>query len=333
MKAELPILLVMWLLAFTWTVGSAWGQPPGFANRGSVGPLAAQGGPLPGLASVTPSAAETNAALPPPPQGQVLLEAAIRELENRQSVSAKINQQVNLFGKQLQGDGTYLEQRPGRDHLMRLELRIVLGDEVSNLVQVCDGRYLWIYRKLLDDGTLSQIDVARVVHAMQEVQAAASRGGLGMLPGLGGLPRLLRGLYAAFDFQVAEKGRLEQLPVWILRGQWKPAQLAKIFPEQAQALQQGKPANWKKAPEHLPDSVIVLLGQNDLFPYRTEYYRKLGPKERKRDDQAIRALVSMDLFQVTFNVPIDPNRFVYNPGNAKVVDQTTNFIEALRGKE
>lgn len=333
MKAELPILFLGWLWAFAWTAGLASGQPPGVANRGSAGPLAAQSGPVPGLAGVIPSAEGTNAALPPPPQGRMLLEAAIRELENRQSVSAKIRQEADLFGKHLVGSGIYLEQRPGRDHLMRLELRIQVGDEVTSLVQVCDGRYLWIYRKLLDDGTLSQIDVARALHAMQETQTAAPSGRMGMLPGLGGLPRLLRSLYASFDFQAAEKGRLDQLPVWILRGQWKPAPLAKIFPEQAQALQQGKPANWKKAPEHLPDSVIVLLGQNDLFPYRTEYHRKLGPKERKRDDQASRALVSMDLFQVSFNLPIDPNRFVYNPGNAKVVDQTANFIEGLRGKE
>ena len=324
-----------WLLAVAWIAAAACAQPAG-PSIPPFGTAAVQVVPPVGSAAAPPAAAAaaaSHAVLSPPTQGQILLETAIRTLESRNSVSARIRQTIDLFGNKLVGSGIYEEVRPGRDQLIRLELRTQLGDQVSSLLQVCDGHYLWTYRRLLDDGALSRIDVGRAIRAVQTAEPAPKRAEMGILPGLGGLPRLVRGLYGSFLFVTAEKGQLEQSPVWLLTGQWKPQRLAKILPDQKDAIQQGRPPKLEKLPPHLPDQVLVFLGQTDLFPYRIEYRRTIPPRKGSPQPSASRPIVTVDLFDVRLNMPIDPGRFLYNPGNVKFSDQTDSFIKSFRGDE
>ncbi len=266
----------------------------------------------------------TSAATVNAESGKALLEAAVRTLEAHNSVSAKIRQEVNLFGKRLFGSGSYWEQRQGPNHLLRLELKIQLGDQTSSLLQVCDGRFLWTKCKLPDKEELGRIDVARARQALEQAGKIPGQGNLGVLPGLGGVPRMLRGLYAAFDFTSAQPGRWgkHKRPVWRLEGRWKPEQLVKLLPDQKQTIQAGNFPDLSKLPEHLPDHVVLLLGQEARFPYRIEY--------RRTDGCATRVMVAMDLYDVDINVPIDPNRFVYNPGDLKYSDETDRFLESLK---
>jgi hypothetical protein len=270
----------------------------------------------------------------PPRQAESLLTAAIGTLETRESVTAQIRHEVDLFDKHLVGLGVYLEQRPGRDHLLRLEMRIQLGDNSSSLVQVCDGHYLWTYQNMASEVKLSRIDVIRVLRTLQRKEDAAKQGKMGVLPGIGGLPKLLRGLDAAFDFDSAEQGRWGQrkLPVWRLEGQWKRRQLVKLLPQQKDAIEKGAPPDLSKLAEHLPDHVVVLLGQEDLFPYRVEYRRMLPKKPGQPGERASRALVTMDLFEVTINAPLDARQFSYSPGDTEVADQTDAFLASLDAK-
>jgi hypothetical protein len=323
---------------------------------------------------------EPKADSAPRPQAQEILQAAMRTLESRDCVSARILQQVELFDKQLVGSGVYLQQRVGTDQLLhvqealplapfagrggdayqppvqeapplapfagrgagdegswdrlliRLELRIQIGDQQSSLLQILSpptpaGHYLWTYCKLPDEERLSRVDLVRAARALDKAQPTPGLGTEGMLSGLGGLPRLLRGLQAAFDFSSAEQGHFGRLPVWRLQGQWKPDRLAKILPDQKAAIEAGRPPDLVKLPEHLPDRVVLMLGQDDLFPYRIEYRRGIPLKAGGRDDS--RALVTMELFDVKLNVPIDRNRFIYNRGTTDFSDQTESFISSL----
>jgi len=261
--------------------------------------------------------------------GQELLKHAILTLENRPSVSARIRQSVDLFGHKPVGSGVYLEQRSEGKPLFRLEMRMQLGSEPSSLLHVCDGRHLWQYRKIREAETLSRIDVGRVAEALEESGKLHEIAKVGYWPGLGGLPRLLRGLYAAFDFTSVEETRLaDQIPVWRLRGEWKQARLAKLLPEEDLA-ETGKPVDFSRLPPHLPDHVLVFLGKTDEFPYRIEYRRRAPNGHQTENDSGGRAVVTVELHQVDFNAPIHPTRFLYNPGDLEYSDDTDHFIKSL----
>jgi hypothetical protein len=151
------------------------------------------------------------------------------------------------------------------------------------------------------------------------------------LPGLGGLPRLLRGLDAAFDFTAAEAGTWgrQKRAVWRLEGTWKRDRLAWMLPAQKAAMEAGKAPDLSKLPEHLPDRVVLYLGQDDMFPYRVEYHRRKADED---EDTPARPLVVMELYDVALNVPISRSHFTYSPGNAEFTDQTEAYIKALGGK-
>ena len=327
---KLPILTLIWAL----TVGAltyhpCWGKMQAEANRADSS-TPGRATPDPGSKDVTSLPQKTTASAPAPLDPRALLETAVRTLESRDAIAAQIRHEVDLFNKRLAGFGSYLEQRRGRAHLIRLELRIQLGDHTSSLLQICDGRFLWTYRKLQGSAKLGRVDVARANRALDKVGKTSDGGSSGRmegLPSLGGLPRLLRGLNDSFDFTLAEPGRWgkQGRPVWKLHGQWKTEQLAKILPDQEAAIRRGSAADLSKLPSHLPDHVILLLGQEDHFPYRIEY--------RRSDDRQSRALVTMELFDVYYPGSIDPRRFTYNPGDLEYSDQTESYLESLGVKE
>ena len=219
--------------------------------------------------------------------------------------------------------------------MIRLELSTQIGDQVSSFLQVCDGKCLWTYRKLFDETTLTRVDAVRAMRVLQAMAAAPGRDPAATLPGLGGLSRLLRGLDANFCFTTAELGRVKQpvkyLPVWKLEGGWRPAQLVRLLPQQKAAIEQGKPVDTTRLSKHLPDRVVLLLGQEDLFPYRIEYRRQVDKKEASEGEET-RSLVTMELYEVNLNALAEPTRFLYNPGSMEPEDQTESFLLSLGGE-
>jgi hypothetical protein len=268
-------------------------------------------------------------------QPQAILQLAVRTLESRGSISATIHQHVNLFGKQLSGSGSYWEVRQPGVPLVRLELRIQIGDQVSSLLQVCDGRTFWVYRNLSDKVTLGKIDAVRAMRGLQKAAEMPNRNAAMMLPGLGGLSRLLRGLDANFQFASAQWGNLEKTPggFWRLEGGWRPEQLVRLLPKQRDAIVQGKPVDLTRLAEHLPDRVVLYLREGDLFPYRLEYHRAAAKKDHPAEADQDRAIVTMDLRDVVLNAAIEPARFLYSPGSFDPLDQTESFLQALGVKD
>jgi len=388
MAARFPIFPTLWIFTAGLLSAGGCGRPTGVAggSPAAVSPEKPPTSPDTAAKEFTASrpqstsSQEPKADSAPRPQAREILQAAVRTLDSRDCVSARILQQVDLFDKQLVGSGVYLQQRVGTDQLLhvreplplaplagrgggaylppvqeapplpplggrgaggerswdrlliRLELRTQIGDQQSSLLQILSpptpaGHYLWTYCKLPDEERLSRVDLVRAAQALDKAQHTPGLGTEGMLSGLGGLPRLLRGLQAAFDFSSAEQGHFGRLPVWRLQGQWKPDRLAKILPDQKAAIEAGRPPDLVKLPEHLPDRVVLMLGQDDLFPYRIEYRRGIPEKAGGRNDS--RALVTMELFDVKLNVPIDRNRFIYNRGSTDFSDQTESFISSL----
>ena len=303
-------------------------------NKGARLPILTIGGLLvAGLALLAPGAqAQTsqpadNTRL----AAQELFGQAILALETRRSISAKIGYDVDLFDHKPVGSGLYQEERSDRGLRLRLEVRFQLAGQPGSLLHVCDGQYLWMYEKLGDRESLTRIDVQRVQEALGDSGNLDKISRVGWWPGLGGLPRLLRGLHAAFDFTTLEETRLGQppLPVWRLRGEWKPEKLAELLPDQKGNLKKGKPVDLAKLPAHLPDQVVVFLGKNDAFPYRIEYRRRESSEAAGEGGPEDRAIVTIKLHWVALNAAIHPTNFLYSPGDLSIVDGTGQFLKSL----
>jgi hypothetical protein len=260
------------------------------------------------------------------------VEQAIHALESRRSVSARIRQRVDLFGHKPVGSGTYFEQRVENEPYprFRLSLRVRLGEQSSTLLQICDGRRSWTYGELDGSETLSRIDVDRVQRVLEEKGDAGRLSVMGKWPGLGGLPRLLRGLHANFKFTPVGQTRLsDQLTAWTLRGEWNREMLTKLLPGQKEAIDQGKPPDWSRLPEHLADHVVLYLGTADRFPYRIEYRRRDPDRKEGPSGPQSKAIGTLEFRQVDLAASIPPGRFDYQPGDVEWTDQTDRFLEDL----
>jgi hypothetical protein len=273
------------------------------------------------------------AAGPPglPDRASIALGSAIAELERHETISARLRFRVDVMGERLTGSGNYL-QGPWQYRLLRLEANVQAGDQLCGLQQVCDGQRLWTRRQVFDNPQLSYIEIAPVLAALAKAPAADATTLTSDL-GLGGLPRLLRSLERSFDFTGVEEGMRGTLPMLLLRGQWKPEMLARLLPDQAQAIQAGQAANVTLLPAQVPDQVALYLGRDDLFPYCVEYLRTERAIPQGREAQFVgqaRPLLVLELFEVRLNPTLDSLQFVFNPGDLKARDATDDYLKALR---
>ena len=139
----------------------------------------------------------------------------------------------------------------------------------------------------------------------------------------------MRSLNATFDFSSVVADQLDGLPVWKLGGGWKPAQLDRIF--QTEAGKKGRPPDLTRLPRHLPDSVVLYLGQEDCFPFRIDYLRSVPRSPPRR-------LMGLEFFELNFNGPIDSGQFLFTPPvphekgkELGIEDITERFIGDLGG--
>jgi hypothetical protein len=256
------------------------------------------------------------------PKPQMLLDRAVRAVESRRFISAQIKQQGELFGHQITGVGQYYELRQGQIPRIRLELTVEVGSVPTSLMQVCNGRTLWTYQKLPNGETLSKLDAVRAIAALEQAAAKQPRTAVSSSPGLGGLGRLMRGLNSQFEFTSVVAEQLDGLPVWKLSGGWKPAQLARLLPNQKDAIEKGRTPDLTRLPAHLPDSVTLYLGQEDCFPFRIDYLRSVPKASPRR-------LMGLEFFNLNFNGPIDSSQFLFTPGNVNITDRTDEFVHSL----
>lgn len=308
MRPRLPIFTAA-LVLVAWRPALAQQNPPA-TGKLLPAPVAVKG-PFTSLAA-TP--------------GETLLKSAVAELARMQTVAAKMRQQVNLFGHQIIGSGTYLQQGRGVDLRLRMELKLRVAERLSSLQQVSDGKSFWVRSDGLDETRITRVDLARVRYALQRQQLDAPANVTAGIS-VGGLPRLLENLDASFRFGAATEERLDRLVVWKIEGEWERTKLADLLPAQAERLRAGNAPDFSKLPEHLPDRVRLMLGKDDLFPYRFEFLRMSPEINEATGRREAKVLVLMEFFEVQTNVAIDARNFVYQP--TKFEDATGTFLRTL----
>lgn len=254
---------------------------------------------------------------------------AVDALERHQTVSARLRHQVHLFGKPMAGSGAYL-QGPWQRKLLRLELKLQVGNRLTSLLQVCDGKRLWTHSTLWKEPVLTKVELRKIVSESPAAPMAPLVNALG----LGGLPRLMRSLERSFEFGEFREGSLDDVPVLVVRGDWKPGELVRLLPEQQQSISADPRAARAPLPPQMPHHVVICFGRDDLFPYRIEYWPAPSAPGGETTPLGKPAppmpLVRLEFFEVRLNEPIDTRQFVYLPGSQEVDDVTGKFLRKLK---
>jgi hypothetical protein len=273
--------------------------------------------------------------------GQHLILEAARQLSRQPSIAAKIRHRANLFDRELLGTGSFRQMRTGDKTLVRLDLKLQVSGEISSLQQVNDGTTLWIRRDAGEESATGYVNLGRVRAALQESSSSADSLPVSEAIALGGLQQVLLELHASFQFEKPVAAELGSVPVWELRGRWKPERLVAFFPNQKDAIEAGQMPSLAQLPAHVPDTVALVLGRDDfipLFPYRIEYLRQFTPSAAKSpgvpvdpaSDNALRPLVTMELYEVRRSLDLDPSLFIYQLGDQQVENWTEKFLERLQ---
>jgi hypothetical protein len=270
----------------------------------------------------TPSPAPRAAAAQP---GDDLIRKAAATVAQLPSLDARLRVQTNIMEQELVGSGSYYQLRSEHDLLLKLELRLQVAQQVSSLLQVSDGRFLWIRRTLPGEKSLSRVDQRRIREALEK-GAKLPIADPGRALAVGGLGNLLDSLAANFEFSAPREESLGGTSVWVLHGKWRPERLAELLPSRAEQLHAGESLDLSELPAQLPAQVMVVLGrdrQAPLFPYRVVYQRVDRAGE-------LAPLVALDLFDVRTNISLDPRLFAYKPGDQEVADITETYLAKLK---
>jgi hypothetical protein len=280
---------------------------------------------------------------------QLIVHTAAR-LERRASVSARLHHKVVLPGtSSISGRGSYWQQGMGDELRVRLELQI--AEQEASLLQVSNSRFLWVERRLPIGRTVTRLDLrqlrADAVLAgshfgdIQPGNASWTSSQSDLIANSGGLPSLLSALGESFTFlppqtmRIAAKTETGQqttsMPFFAIVGHWRMEKLTKLV-----TLDEEPGTNPRTVPSRLPEEVLILIGQADLFPYRIEYRKLETPIAANQAGAAIpyqlsaNPMVVLEFTDVAFDVSTDTGQFIYTPGDAEWTDRTTAVLERLR---
>jgi hypothetical protein len=254
--------------------------------------------------------------------GQELVAEAARQVYSLPSLHAQLRMKLSSQGRQIVASGDYLQVGASEEKLLKLNLKVPIGNKFGSLQQIRGPHYLWIIRDMPpDDPTLERVTLR---NARIEIAKAEQAGRLTPLEGwilLGGLSRLLASLEANFDFAAPRPATLGDVPVLIVRGKWKPAALKRLT--------SAKPA---ELPAQLPHEVELTLGASEqaypLFPYRIEYLRRDEPGQGRGDARG-GTLALIEFFEVSQARDVDRGQFEFDSEDRDIDDVTMPYLRKL----
>jgi hypothetical protein len=275
-------------------------------------------------------AAQTEIA---PADGNKLLADSLAMLGKQRTVSAKLRIRTMAYGHELVGAGEYQQMGLGTSPMLRLEMKIPIGQQVTSKLQVSNGKIMWT-RIEIDEGEpqVSRVDLERIREEVEKQKVTPHIDPSVNWMMFGGLSRLLAGLAGNFEFGKARADVLQEEPVWIVTGVWKPEALAKIVPHLEKEVLAKKPEVLAKLPPHFPVAINLVLDRSEKganFPFRIEYLHLADGKATLAPDSTTPYLV-MELYEVDFDADLTAKTFDFRPTDAEnVVEQTEIYLKEL----
>lgn len=320
-------------------------KPPSFAGLpGRRLPFLAIASLLGAVAIVSPASSQSEqpSATPSGPTGSVyqrprdgaeeqgnaerIVAAALTGLGRADSLSARVRQLARVGDVVLKGGGRYLQSGTGDEQRFRFESKLTADTEEFDVLEVNDGLYYWSYRKLgLQPPRLTRIDTRRVRERLGTLgipeQATAA-------PYLGGVQRSLALVREWFRFDAVSSGMIDDVPIWIIEGQWDRERLAALLPDKADAIKGPAGITAGDLPEGMPWSVRLSIGKRELFPFRIEWLAVTGRRPVAATTPEVVAV--LELYEVRVGEPVDATAFVYKPATEGLMDVSENYVNALQ---
>jgi hypothetical protein len=354
MKSILPCFAA---LALASLAQCALAQPPAAADAPATTAMGPVGMPADGQPSSLPASTEPVLPAATLTAGDQLLLQTMAQLERHESLVARVRYQVSLEGNDLSGVGGYWQQEGNDGVRVRLELQFS-GTETS-LLQVSNGRYLWTDRHLPSGRVVTGLDLRRVRAQLARESADVND----LEPGhatwtpmrpddvshYGGLPKILAALTDSFEFAppqamhytigppLANESTI--VPVYATVGHWKADRLAEVTPKSDS--EKPKPGAEKhprqKILARIPQEVLLLVRQSDLFPCRMEFRQILNPTPTAAGEVAEafqltnNPMALVEFCDVQFDVPIAAGQFDFSVGDTDWKDLTDEHLDKLRG--
>ena len=303
-------------------------QLPNVGNRPKASTAAPPSTAPPRTAQLPARQAPPAARQPEAISGDALLRRVITAIDSVPSIAAKVRYRVDLKGESTVGAGVYMQQGRGPERMMVYDLSLPTGETTSRVRHIADRSTLWIVEELVGANNYGRVDLARLRRARPKSQAGVPSDGW---LALGGLPKLISGLDRAFQFGPVTEGKLDEVRVWTLRGEWERDRLMNLLPNQKDAIAAGQPFDRSQLSPQLPDTVIVHVGCDDFFPYRIEYWRSPEAQKKSDDEEPVeKLLVVMELYEVRLDGPIDADQFAFQPPpEIKPADRTVEYLDKL----
>jgi hypothetical protein len=271
------------------------------------------------------------------PSGQQIVAEAARRLVNEPAIAAELRYRVDAFGHVLVGAGTYYQLAAGSEKLLRLDLRMQIGEQQATIQEIRGADAYWIRRHVPPaPPTLGRVDLKQLRRSLSQSPTLA---GSGVLPQgdwimQGGLARLLTAIEQNFEFEQPRADELQfssadgqsvvRLPIWSVNGVWKAQKLKALTGKDAKQADQ--------LPEQLPDRVELVLGRTEdilpLFPYRITYWKTEIGTTKSAATSEPRELLTLELYNVSRRA-IDPREFDYQPGDQEVENLTPSYVQRL----
>lgn len=289
-------------------------------------------------ATPAPAGSVAAATAPEPPtEAELQLDEAIKKVTALKSVSADLVQKVEMLDQKFEVKGRYLK---APDHRVYLRLDVKgLPDAEGTTLQVCDGKTLWEYQRILDSQVYRRIEVGQVFEKLQSPDLDETvRAQITSQLGFAGPEELLTGLRKSVKFDQKESGTLDGQDVWVLRGTWKNRE-GLVGPNQ-QPLPPTVPL-----PAYMPSLVSVTIGKENGWPYKVLLVGKRptvlldlrkrdaagNPMGRPTANQDVK-VTRMDLsyVNVKLNPELNVDEFVFSaPPNVKPQDDTESLLAGL----
>ena len=261
-----------------------------------------------------------------------LLRSAVQAITSESNLQASVRHKINLFDQHLVGTGHYSQFGEGPIKRLRLELKTQVGKTTTSITQVCDGRHLWLRENFPDSIQLSRIDVRQVRTRLEQLQLQranqTAQTDQAIIPQLdwganiamGGLPRVLAAVEDSFNFSVVRRATFEDVPVWVILGQWKPEVRDKI--QSRFRVRRGNLLT------HMPNAVRIVLGRDEEFQYFPREIQYLRVVEGATQEfVTATALVTLQFYDYTRKVAMNRSQFDYQRGDQIIVDRTQAFLE------
>lgn len=301
-------------------------------GQGPTGSVYLRGGPAaPRAAEPAPEDAEAARTAGESPadtaaRAERVVAAALAGLARAPSVSARVRHRVRVDDIVAKGSGRYVQSGIGEDQRYRYEYRLTTGAEECEVLDVCDGLFAWNYRRIGPHApTVERIDVRRVRERLDELGITHRKDQSAYL---GGVQRHLALLRQFFRFTTIASATIDDVPVWVVEGEWDRDTLAWIVKDKAEAIK----SEAGIAPHELPDGMPVRarfsISKRELFPCRVEWMAV--PGKRPVAPAPLEVVAVLEFYDIRIGEPVDVSAFVYKPATEGLTDITEAYIPQVQ---